>query len=204
MRTMILAIHQEVRKISKYMIINRLQLATLESRFVGIYADIDRPTVFSAGRARVCNEDITILSSVTEDGREDGLAVHATPYIFKIEEETEYLRALSALWHYYGAKASDFEEALPVESISSFEDLFNKIQPLNLVVSLWANEDSINEVCGVVAKVQDGFVLINGMNANGEPDGFTTLRIDQLQSVNVVGVDERRRNLVRQLLQRSL
>lgn len=186
------------------MIISRLQHATLESRFVGIYGDIDRPTVFSAGRARVCNEEITILSSVTKEGQEDGLVVRATACVFRIEEETEYLRSLSALWHYYGAKASDFEEALPVESISSFEDLFNKIQPLGLVVSLWANEDSINEVCGVVSKVQDGFVLINGMNANGEPDGFTTLRIDQIQSVNVGGVDERRRNLVRQLLQKPL
>jgi len=188
----------------KYMIINRLQVATLESRFVGIYQDIERPTVFSAGRARVCNEEITILSGVTKEGLEDGLVVVATPYIFKIEEETEYLRSLSALWHHYGAKSPDFEEALPVESISSFEDLFNKIQPLGLIVSLWANEDSINEVCGVVAKVQDGFVLINGVSANGDPDGFTTLRIDQVQHVNVGGVDERRRNLVRQLLQRSL
>lgn len=184
------------------MIINRLQRAALESRFVGIYQDTDRPTVFSAGRARVCNEEITILSSITKEGQDDGLAVRATPYIFKIEEETEYLKSASALWHYHGAKSPDFEEPLQVEDISSFECLFNEIQRLGIIASIWANTDFINEVCGLVAEVQGGFVLINGLTSNGNPDGFTTLRIDEIQSVNVGGVDERRRSLVRQLLQK--
>ena len=182
------------------MILNRLQQAVLQSRFVGIYNNTDRPTVFAAGRARVCNEEITILSSVTKDGLEDGIAVRATPFIFKMEEDTHYLKSLDALWQYYGAKISEFEGAVRVEAICSFHDLFAHCRRVGAIVSLWSNNDLINEACGTVANVQDGFLLVNLLAPSGESDGCMTLRVEDVQSVNVGGFDERRRGIARKLL----
>ncbi len=181
------------------MILRRLQQATLESRFVGTFDDKHRPTVFAAGRARVCNEEITILSSVTKDGFEDGLAVRATLNIFKLEEETKYLQSLNELWHYHGAKKSDIEDVVVIESIHSFQQLFEELQRVKTIVSLWIEGDLINEVCGTVAEIQNGFFRLDLIAASGESNGSVTLRVEDVQSVNAGGFDERRIGIAREL-----
>ena len=172
---------------------NTIETAIDKSDVIALFTNRDSETSFTVGIPRTITSHFVIVSSISKDGLSDGIAIRANDRVFRVERDTGYLRSLGALWKMNGCHVSNFEKETNFGDIGDLDKVFAILISSKLIISVWINGDQTNEICGTVLRTDSETVEISMLSEYGASDGTCVIGINDIHSLNIDGVDERRR-----------
>ncbi len=167
--------------------------ARQEKQLVCIFRDPSDLRRFAVGFVVAVSENDYTLQQIDPDGNEDGLDIGSIDDIIEIRKESRYTRQIALLMDNLkeaetGHKSMWNSKPNPD---SRLEDILRQAKDKKLVVNLLvATGDDELRFYGIVTDLTETHVKIDVLTDDGEPDGTTVIRIDDIAGLQVATRDE--------------
>lgn len=170
--------------------------ARKEKQLVCIFRDPSDLRRFAVGFVVAVSENDYTLHQIDPDGNLNGLDIGAIDDIIEISKESRYARQISLLIE---NKAEEKDES-PTSGWSGrpnpescLEDVLQKALKDKLVVNLLvATGDDELRFYGIVRDMTGTHIRIDVLTDDGEPDGTTVIRLDDIAGLQVNTREERK------------
>lgn len=172
-----------------------LREAQRERQMVCIFRDPTDLRHFSVGFVEAVSDNDYTLQQIDPDGMPDGMDVGPIDDIIEIRKESRYVRQLALLMD-----KEEEREARPTQGWngspnpeSCLDEVLKRSMLEKLVVNvLVATGDDELRFFGIVRELSDSHVRIDVLSDDGEPDGTSVVRIDDIAGLQVNTREERK------------
>lgn len=148
---------------------------------VAVYRNPDEKGCFSVGYVVSIGRSDFTLRCVSPGGEEDGATTCFITDVYKVTEESRYLGRIQHLIARRGhVLGESLEAAYEPEVSSCFIEEFKRAKHLKQVVAVVLRRAPEALIAGFVEHVSEGAVQIAEVTHEGEPDGRTTFRTDDI------------------------
>jgi hypothetical protein len=172
-----------------------LKNAKDNNRFIGIWVYGDSEGFWS-GYVQDFNDDFVIIKHYTKFGKYDGIIVEKIENIESIDFEDDY----SEVMEYIIANSQLLEKEEPIEvQILDLENwqhetLFPLLNDHTKIVKIQLNKE--NHYNGLVKEINKEFIVLKVIGANGEDNGMTIYKLDDITNVRINDIECRKRLLL--------
>ena len=164
-----------------------LQKILKRKELIATYTLPEKQNSFEVGFLIEMDEDNIILEGYTVDGHFDGYLMICINDIYRIEQDSKYLKALDRL-----LDTDHKEECILRLSNHCFNDMINYAQSYNRILSIcYMQRDGIL-LTGYVQEINDDTIKLQQINEYGEQDGTTVIYKNDCCFLSCGGQDERR------------
>ena len=169
-----------------------LQQALKSRELVCIFRDPSDLRRFAVGYVAAVSEADYTLQQIDPDGNPDGLDIGSIDDIIEIRRESRYARQISLLMESKGELAKPREGwSGQTNPESCLEAAMRQALSERLVVNiLIATGDDELRFYGIIRELTSSHALIDVLTDEGEPDGTTALRLDDIAGLQVNTRDE--------------
>ncbi len=171
-----------------------LREAQREKQLVGIFRDPSDLRRFAVGFVEAVSTGDYSLQQIDPDGNPDGIDIGSIDDIIEIRKESRYARQIALLME-------KEEDPLPQPPAwtsnpspeSCLEEVLRRSMLDKLVVNvLLATGDDELRFYGIVRELTEANVRIDVLTDDGEPDGTSVIRIEDIAGLQVNTRDERK------------
>ena len=155
---------------------------------MSLYTDTAEPTKFNFCQPRTLFDEYVLVMMVTPLGAYDGLRLRAFKFIYKIEQDDAYGKAIVECYHPDANRQDDWLVKLP----ESKEELLAMLIKRNCIVSLSILDTDILDITGFVTKVKDGICYVNQVDYLGYADGEAMVKVEDISEIQFESEDERK------------
>lgn len=150
-------------------------------KFLSVYDESDSDNVFHVCRKLCCDHTYTLFQLITTRGYDDGLYLIPTEYIFRVDAEDEYTARIEKLFHLLKQPLLEVVEI--GEDASLLLWVLDHARKNTLVTSLFL--DNGDDVTGRILETdpENGSLHMELLNENGEKDGFSFIRMDNIEKI---------------------
>lgn len=158
-----------------------LKVAEENGEAVAIYSRTDDREKYEVGFIEACDQHQIVLKCLTARGEPDGRRLISMDDVVRIETDSAYLRRVQLLYQFRDTIFDrDFREAAPG---SSLREQLEHARDRNTIVHLADLCDSGPR--GFVKEVGPDYVVIMQIGRTGEPDGRTTIMLENVHKVHI-------------------
>ena len=172
-----------------------LREAQRERQLVCIFRDPSDLRRFAVGFVEAVSDADYTLQQIDPDGNPDGLDIGSIDDIIEIRKESRYARQIALLMEKEeepAAKPAQGWNGKPNPE-SCLDEVLRKSMLDKLVVNvLLATGDDELRFYGIVRELTDTHVRVDVLSDDGEPDGTSVIRIDDIAGLQVNTRDERK------------
>jgi hypothetical protein len=175
--------------------LNILKQAKKQKKLISIYTDKDNTDKFSAGYVNDQIEEGVFLQSIDPNGFDDGIIFLNIDNIYIIDYDNKYLANLEQL-HKNRDKlqAKNTFTFKRSEGKCLIEDVFNKCKDEKILITVKLIYDV--GVTGFVKDLNEDDVCVNVITDDGEQDGLTYFKIEDVDRIYLDGIDQKRINIL--------
>ena len=171
-----------------------LREAQKEKQLVCIFRDPSDLRRFAVGFVQAVSEEDYSLQQIDPDGNPDGIDIGSIDDIIEIRKESRYARQIALLME------KEEEPAKPPSGWngspnpeSCLEEVLRRSMMEKLVVNiLLATGDDELRFYGIVRELTDTHARIDVLTDDGEPDGTSVVRLEDMAGLQVNTRDERK------------
>jgi hypothetical protein len=169
-----------------------LKNAKDNNRFIGIwvYGDSDG---FWSGYVQDFNDEFVIIKHFTKFGKYDGIIIEKIENIESIDFEDDYSEGMEYI--IANNQLLEKEEETEVVIIDFEQWQYNVLLPLlndmSKVVKIQISKD--NYYNGFVKEISKDFLILKVIGSNGEDNGNTIYKIDDITSIRINDIESRKR-----------
>jgi hypothetical protein len=151
---------------------------------------------FWCGYVVAYSEEDVAIQHFTKFGKSDGIIVHPLSRIQRIDYDDDYCEAMQSVINYS-------DEIYKPNKINIFPELSDNIYfsiinqfkgDKNIILSIQINNDSYYS--GYILDVSELDFSINLVGKIGEDLGISVFKVEDITSINIDDVDNRKRNLL--------
>jgi hypothetical protein len=173
-----------------------LKEAQRERRLVCVFRDPSDLRRFAVGFVEAVSEGDYTLQQIDPDGNPDGLDIGAIDDIIEIRKESRYARQITLLM-----EKEDEQPASPPPQgwtgkphpESCLDEVLRRSMAEKLVVNiLLATGDDELRFYGIVRELTETHARVDVLSDDGEPDGTSVVRLDDIAGLQVNTRDERK------------
>lgn len=152
-----------------------------KGKFISVYKNFDDRTKFSFGKVIAVDQTHYALIETTPEGSYDGITVGTIDSIIRLEENGLYEKKMNSLLlkETFDDKVFDLDEKNIVLSV------LKKSQEEKIVLSIELLDSSINDVSGVVQKIEGNICTLNIIDNYGFDDGIAYFKIDDITQISL-------------------
>lgn len=168
--------------------------ARRDKQLVCVFRDPSDLRRFAVGFVAAISENDYTLQQVDPDGNLDGLDIGSIDDIIEIRKESRYARQISLLMENQteAAKEAPMGWTGRPNPESCLEEVLRQALKEKLVVNLLiATGDDELRFYGIVRELTETHTKIDVLTDDGEPDGTTAIRLDDIAGLQVNTRDER-------------
>lgn len=174
-----------------------LREAQRERQLVCVFRDPSDLRRFAVGFVEAVSDNDYTLQQIDPDGNPDGLDIGPIDDIIEIRKESRYVRQIALLMEKEEEKA---ELAKPPQGWngapnpeSCLDEVLRRSMLDKLVVNiLLATGDDELRFYGIVRELSDTHVRVDVLSDDGEPDGTSVVRLDDIAGLQVNTREERK------------
>ena len=146
---------------------------------ISIYNDSENSDKCCLGYVQAVNEEWVLTKEISPTGRFDGYCTQRFEDIFRVEQDTQYIKKLAILYDLKKDANSEFnlnisENILPNALDSAIQN--------HIMTTTWVNNDS-GAITGYVTEYQDGVVSMQQITEYGEKDGLVMIYEEDIVQV---------------------
>ena len=172
-----------------------LREAQREKQLVCIFRDPSDLRRFAVGFVEAVSDADYSLQQIDPDGNPDGLDIGSIDDIIEIRKESRYARQIALLM-----EKDDEDLPKPAQGWngkpnpeSCLDEVLRRSMLEKLVVNiLLATGDDELRFYGIVRELSDTHVRVDVLSDDGEPDGTSVVRLDDIAGLQVNTRDERK------------
>ena len=172
-----------------------LREAQKERQLVCIFRDPSDLRRFAVGFVEAVSDSDYTLQQIDPDGNPDGLDIGSIDDIIEIRKESRYARQIALLM-----EKEEEPQARPAQGWngkpnpeSCLDEVLRRSMVDRLVVNvLLATGDDELRFYGIVRELTDTHTRIDVLSDDGEPDGTSVIRLDDIAGLQVNTRDERK------------
>ena len=159
-----------------------LKNAQINGYIVSAYVNANDWGQYSVGYVDIITNEHVRFQALSKYGEKAGYEIRLLSDIVKVEYDGKYEKKIKKLEKNQG---TIFKDILPTELSSDnlFEDALNQSLEDSIVIVIWGN-DPDDSLVGIVEKIELDLVSIRLINEFGEDDGLSTIRIDEITSLD--------------------
>ncbi len=169
--------------------------AQREKQLVCIFRDPSDLRRFAVGFVEAVSDADYTLQQIDPDGNPDGLDIGSIDDIIEIRKESRYARQISLLM-----EKEDESQPRPAQGWngkphpeSCLDEVLRRSMQEKLVVNiLLATGDDELRFYGIVRELSETHVRVDVLSDDGEPDGTSVVRLDDIAGLQVNTRDERK------------
>ncbi len=172
-----------------------LREARRDKQLVCIFRDPSDLRRFAVGYVEAVSDGDYTLQQIDPDGNPDGLDIGSIDDIIEIRKESRYARQISLLME----KENDPQQEPPQgwngkpNPASCLDAALKQSMLDKLVVNiLLATGDDELRFYGIVRELSDTHVRVDVLSDDGEPDGTSVVRLDDIAGLQINTRDERK------------
>ncbi|MCC8166426.1 MAG: hypothetical protein LIQ31_09805 [Planctomycetes bacterium] len=173
-----------------------LREAQREKQLVCIFRDPSDLRRFAVGFVEAVSDSDYTLQQIDPDGNPDGLDIGSIDDIIEIRKESRYARQIALLME----KEEEPAITKPAQGWSGtpnpescLDEVLRRSLIEKLVVNiLLATGDDELRFYGIVRELTDTHVRVDVLSDDGEPDGTSVVRLDDIAGLQVNTRDERK------------
>ncbi len=173
-----------------------LREAQREKQLVCIFRDPSDLRRFAVGFVEAVSDSDYTLQQIDPDGNPDGLDIGSIDDIIEIRKESRYARQIALLME----KEEEQPAAKPTQGWtgkphpeSCLDEVLRRSMMEKLVVNiLLATGDDELRFYGIVRELTDTHARVDVLSDDGEPDGTSVVRLDDIAGLQVNTRDERK------------
>lgn len=177
----------------KNLFVDVFQRAQAENKPVGLRTDRENPKGMYVGYVEEFTERIIQLKAITKQGLEDGVTVVKLKDVFGVEFNDRYLKRVDLLYK-SDHKLDLTKERDSAEPDSADEDfmvkLLKRLKKHKVFVTV--NFEFDLSIGGYITAVNEAYFQVNVITDEGEEDGLSTYKVEDIQRVFGDGIDERK------------
>ena len=161
------------------------EVAKTEGTLIAIYTDTDAVSRFAAGYIQEYDETMVYLQSISPEGNDDGCEYIKVEDIFQVEYNSRYLRRLQLLLRH----KPDLTTYPCVAERQHGENYLISMLKQAMADHLFISIKSIYDysVQGYITAIDDVFIQFHEITVDGDDDGITVLRIEDIERVLITG-----------------
>ena len=173
-----------------------LREAQRERQLVCIFRDPSDLRRFAVGFVEAVSDSDYTLQQIDPEGNPDGLDIGSIDDIIEIRKESRYARQIALLMEKEEepptAKAGQGWNGKPNPE-SCLDEVLRRSMVEKLVVNiLLATGDDELRFYGIVRELTDSHARVDVLSDDGEPDGTSVIRLDDIAGLQVNTRDERK------------
>lgn len=172
-----------------------LREAQREKQLVCVFRDPTDLRRFAVGFVEAISDTDYTLLQIDPDGNADGLDIGSIDDIIEIRKESRYVRQIALLMEKEedpAPKSAQGWNGAPTPE-SCLDEVLRKSMLEKLVVNiLLATGDDELRFYGIVRELSDSHVRMDVLSDDGEPDGTSVIRIDDIAGLQVNTREERK------------
>lgn len=169
--------------------------ARQDKQLVCVFRDPSDLRRFAVGFVVAVSDNDYTLQQIDPDGNPDGLDIGSIDDIIEISKESRYARQIALLMENKAEPANDKKNGWDgrPNPDSCLEDVMRRALTDQLVVNLLvATGDDELRFYGIVRELTETHTKIDVLTDDGEPDGTTVIRLDDIAGLQVNTRDERK------------
>lgn len=167
--------------------ISTLRAAQKENTILSVFFDRDRPDFANVGRVIACDENYTLLSSISTDGRWDGFLLRRTDNIFKIESESLYEKKIMLLNKKRGNAEGKVKYSF-WQGDDLFKDMISLITDAQLITGM-ALEDSEEIIFGKIINENIDCITISILDEYGFDFGRAIVKKNDIDFIEIESIN---------------
>ena len=160
--------------------LKKLKKICANKKLCEIYHNVDDTSKFMVGYVLACNDNDAVLWLIDRYGHFDGISWILNGEIYRINTNTEYLKACHRLLEYNGL------EVMYTFSESSLEDIIKRVHSGGRICELELCASDNTDVSGYITAVSKTSISLKVVNEYGEYDGDNV--IDK-SSISILTLD---------------
>jgi hypothetical protein len=165
----------------KAQILAQLRVASEAGDAIAVYAETDDSDTYEVGFVEACDSNQVILQCITSKGEPDGRRIIRMEDVVRVESASTYIRKVQLLYQYRDTVfEKDFRAAPEGTSIA---DRLRHAMESHTIVHVTDITDSGPR--GFVKEVGEDYVMITQIGRTGEPDGHTTMMLENIHKVHI-------------------
>ena len=158
-----------------------------EKAYVSVYTDPDNTARFIYGRILAVNDIYIVMQPLTLDRKEDGILLKLTEDVFRVDTGGEYEVKMQKLIVHANTILPDF----PIENTNIIESVILYAKQNSKVLSIELEKSGIDNIIGIVEKVEDDVVTIEVLDEYGQHDGIAHVKISSISQISCDGENEK-------------
>jgi hypothetical protein len=166
--------------------------AQAENKLVGIRTNREEPTKFYVGYVVEFNEKTIQLKAVSRQGWDEGSILLKLKDVFGVDFDDRYLRRLDLLYKSDDKpkpKAADSAEP-DLEDEDFMIQFLKRLKKYKIFVTV--NFEYDLSISGYLTTINNTYFQMNMINDEGDEDGISTYKIEDIQRVFGDGSDQRK------------
>jgi len=153
---------------------------------ISIYNDSENSDKCCLGYVQAVNEEWVLTKEISPDGHFDGYCTQRFEEIFRVEQDTKYIKKLAILYELKKEENSEFMLNFSENILSNALD--SAIQN-HIITTIWVNNDS-GTITGYVTEYQDDMVTLQQINDFGEKNGLVIIYEKDIEQVTLGAEDD--------------
>lgn len=168
--------------------------AQMLGHLVEVYTDAEAMGQFTVGYVLAVDESDFTLRCITPEGEEDGTTFEDIDDVLKIAEDSIYLRKLRVLIEERGnVYEKNFDEVYDEKDEHTNYSELVRAKEREQIVTLYLRDDQSDDAAmGFVEELSETFVQVREVSCQGERNGLTTIRIEDIGRISRNARDARR------------
>lgn len=155
-----------------------------------LYINVQDTSKFVFGKILELNGMHIMFFSISPDGEYDGVLLIKIDNILRVEYNDLYSARMSKL-----IKDKNFSckfDFISIENNNLVELMLNSLLKEKIIVSIELLDSSMYDVIGFVEEINENICKIRQVNDDGQDDGITYIRMDDITQISADSSDERR------------
>lgn len=160
--------------------LNTLKKICQENKFVSVFLNSSNNSKFIYGRPLCVNERFSAIYMLDLSGRYDGILVHRTEDISRIEMDDLYKKKMDEL----SKIANQASEPCHLDEEHIVESLLQVAQKKGKIVSIEIRDSGYDDVVGFIKSLTSNLCIVKKINEYGMEDGKAIMEIQNITQVS--------------------
>ncbi|POZ52864.1 hypothetical protein [Methylovulum psychrotolerans] len=159
-----------------------LEYAKIHNIIVSAYVNANDWGQYSVGYVDSITNGHVRLRTLSKYGENAGFEIRLLSDIVKIEYDGKYEKKIELLNKKQGKVFNEIDPN-KISSGNLFEDALKQSLEDSVVIVIWGN-DPDDSLVGIVEKLDSELISVRLVNEFGEDDGLSTIKIDEINSID--------------------
>ena len=157
-----------------------------QKQYACFYTNKEKTSSFIFGRVLGVNDKHIAVYMLSPDGEYDGLLIKRTSSIYRVDWDDQYTQEMTEKIK---------PDQLPSRELELRDDAFMKsllsfAKSSNEIVSIELLDSGYDDIVGFVEEVRDETCVVQQVNRDGKPDGYSLLYMDDISQIECESQDE--------------